>query len=96
MAQRRKRRQSGEWDEILAAFEASGQTAVAFCAEHGLKVSQFYKRRRYRREQRRFVAVEMPQAASQDMIEVALGAATVRCTARTPPTWVAELAAALP
>ena len=96
MDERKRRRSGAEWDEILTLHERSGQTAVAYCADHGLNVSQFYKRRRYRREQRRFVAVEMPPRVPQDSpIEVAIGEVTVRCTARTPPRWIGELASAL-
>ena len=95
MGERERCRTGAEWDEILTSFDRSGETAVAFCADHGLNVSQFYKRRRYRREHRRFVAVEITRTQPASEIEVTIGAVTVRCTAQTPPAWVAELARAL-
>ncbi len=37
----RKRRDSGRWAAIVAAYEKSGKSVPAFCAERRLKVSTF-------------------------------------------------------
>jgi len=38
-----------KWAARVEAFNASGQTQVAFCAEHGLHIKQFgYRLRKYR------------------------------------------------
>ena len=38
---RRVRRSKAEWHELVARFEASGQSRAAFCAEQGVVVSSF-------------------------------------------------------
>jgi len=98
MADSKRRRTSAEWEALCAAFESSGQSGVAFCAQRGLCLSHFYKRhRRYGRERQAFVAVEVERKPLADMgVVVELGAVTIRCTAQTPPGWIAEFAARLP
>ncbi len=44
--QRRVRRSEGEWRELVARFEQSGQTREAFCAEQGIVLSSFIRWRK--------------------------------------------------
>lgn len=95
-----RRRSREEWQSIVECFEASGQSARAFCAEQGLSVSYFYKRRKRLSDGPvgSFVAVRVPTRspmASNQAIAVELGAVTIRCHADTPPAWVAELVTTL-
>jgi hypothetical protein len=92
------RRTAAQWAEIFEAFEASGRTAMSFCAERGLSASYFYKRHKRWRTSRSsaFVPVRVDQQVpSSAPIVIEVDALTIRCNATTPPSWIAELVSAL-
>ena len=48
-----KKHSRGEWERLMASYEASDMTQRAFCAQHGLAYSSFcYWRKRLRTSQR--------------------------------------------
>ena len=90
---KRQRRSAAQWQRIVEQFEASGQTASAFCSAHDLNRAYFLKRRRQLQRPSRFVAVQ--RRVDADPITVQMADVTVRCSTQTSPEWLAELAARL-
>jgi putative transposase len=79
-----KKHSRGEWERLMASYEASDMTQRAFCAQHGLAYSSFS----YWRKQLRTAAatedimplVELPALALSDSawrVEVDLGQGVV-------------------
>lgn len=91
---RQARRES--WIRMLAAWERSGQSGVAFAAERRVDVRDLYRwRRRIRRQAPVAVRpnlIELPPiAVSAWAAEVATGNGTVRFSPSAPPRWAAQL-----
>jgi hypothetical protein len=103
------RRSREEWSRIVEAFERSGQSHEAFCAQHGLNVGSFrgwlYPLRRdaaqgkVARSATRLLPVRVSGAgAAIDegvMIEIVVGDTRLRVPDRVDPHYVAALVAAL-
>lgn len=89
------RRTAEQWLELVAEFEASGQSGKDFCTERGLCASHFYKKRRHMRRQA-FAPVRVAAAATTpDPITIELRGMTIRCTSDTPAAWLAEVIGAV-
>lgn len=94
-------RSTEEWQRLFAEQELSGQSVAAFCADHGLWASYFYRRRREAMGGRcrtlvrapatpqAFVPVTMTEVSSS--IELVIGEATLFLPIGVAPTWLAAL-----
>lgn len=97
------RRTREEWQALFAAQARSGLSAAAFCREHGLKASQFWRRRRQLQGPSRsgaarsaFVPVTVRRSVEPPVMELRVGPAlSLRLPGSVAPTWVAELLSAL-
>ncbi|HJL54080.1 MAG TPA: hypothetical protein QF695_15800 [Arenicellales bacterium] len=85
---KRERRSAAQWQELFSEFEGSGQKVTAFCAERGLNAQYFSKRCRQFKPSP-FVRVHAQTMTSPVTIQIAH--VTLRCTAETPPAWIADL-----
>ena len=92
---RRPRRTQAQWLELIARQQASGLSATAFCAENGVNLSRFYKRRRQLKQASSSEFVPVRVQASTAPITIQIADVTVRCSSGTPAAWIAELAACL-
>ena len=87
------RRSEAQWRDLIARWQQSGESAKAFCLAHGISLARFYKRRRELRPDpaQKFVPVRV----RADSVVVQIGDISVRCSASTPVSWIADLARAL-
>jgi hypothetical protein len=88
-----RRRTPSEWDEVFREFTTSGLSAVSFCKERGLNAGYFGKRHRQWRQGRStsFVRAQVRKVSPSVGITLELPDLTLRCSADTPPGWVADL-----
>jgi hypothetical protein len=103
------RRSREEWSQVVEAFERSGQSHEAFCAQHHINVGSFrgwlYRLRRgaargkVARSATRLLPVRVSASgATPDdavVIELAFGGVRLRVPDRVDPHYVAALVAAL-
>jgi hypothetical protein len=101
------RRSRDEWADVIAEFEAGGESHEEFCAGRDLNVGSFrgwlYRLRRERahgkvaRSATRMVPVHVRAGSepSDDVIEIAIPGVVLRVRAGVDVKYVAELAAAL-
>lgn len=92
---RGQRRTSAQWQQLLGEFEASGQTAKAFCKTRGISPSNFFKRRSAikARNGSAFVATRVNPGSSAITLQVE--EVSIRCGVETSPVWLAQLVTAL-
>ena len=88
-----KRRTLAQWQALVDEFEASDETARAFCLERGLSEQYFGKRRQLLRRSA-FAQIQVPARPERTSILVRRGEITIECNADTPPEWVAKLLSA--
>lgn len=95
-----RRRSSGEWVEIVEAWERSGESQRAFAAKRGVRLttlqSRIYRRRRERSSSRLVEVRVSPAARDFGPAEIVLpNGVTVRVATGTEPTWATALIKAL-
>jgi hypothetical protein len=86
-----------QWRALIDAQAASGQTAMAFCAAHGIDNKYFSTRKKQLATQpneSRFVAVTTSSLENQS-IQLYVGAAQLRIPASVSPQWLADVIKAL-
>ena len=96
-----KRRSKAEWIKICEAFDASGETPVAFARRRGLhRPTLVWWRSRLRREDalaspaNAFVEVVSEPSVSSPRAVVRIGEVAIEFIDGVPPaTWIADLAA---
>ena len=93
------RRTQDQWRELVKQQADSGQTATAFCTDHGVNAKYFSLRKQKlaqgpERKNTSFVAVKAPQMATSP-IDIQMGEVVVHCPANKSAEWIAELVRAL-
>ena len=95
------KRTTKDWKALVEAQAASGQTATAFCREHGINAKYFSTRRRALIEaplqgKSKFSPVTLPamQGGSELRVECA-GGVVLRLPSSVEPLWLAKLLRAL-
>lgn len=86
-----------QWRTLIDEQAASGQTAMAFCAERGIDNKYFSTRKKQLSAQsaeNRFVAVTTKPLESQS-IQLHIGAAQLRIPASISAQWLADVIKAL-
>ena len=91
----KQRRTPEQWRAIIADYESSGLSREAFCRTRKLNLDYFGKRLRQSKRSKPSRPAFMPVRVRQEGVVVEMGDVTVRCTAETPVTWIADLAASL-
>lgn len=91
-----RRRNAGEWADLLRRYSDSGQSMEAFAATEGLSARYFarkLKRLSHASKRSGFVRVTVPAMPAGLMIQV--GEVRIHCTGPVSPRWIGEVAAAL-
>lgn len=86
-----------QWRTLIEEQAASGQTAMAFCAERGIDNKYFSTRKKQltvRSKEGRFVAITTKPLENQS-IQLCIGAAQLRIPASVSPQWLADIIKAL-
>lgn len=86
-----------QWRTLIEEQAASGQTAMAFCAERGIDNKYFSTRKKQLTAQvgdSRFVAITT-KAFEHQSIQLCIGAAQLRIPASVSPQWLADVIKAL-
>jgi hypothetical protein len=86
-----------QWRTLIDEQSASGQTAMAFCAERGIDNKYFSTRKKQLMTQStesRFVAIKTKPLDNQS-IQLHVGAAQLRIPANVSPQWLADIIKAL-
>ncbi len=87
------RRTDEQWRGLLEEQRTSGQSNRAFCAAHGLCLSQFYKKRKQLAGSA-FVPVQVSRAATtaaSTLVAVEAEGVSIFCDTDTPTNWIADL-----
>ena len=96
-----KRRTKADWQALVDAHAASGQTATAFCRAHGLNSTYFSSRRRalcetQARSSAKLSPVSLPSGLSRSDIRLEYaGGVVLRLPSSAEPMWFARLLRAL-
>lgn len=90
-----RRRSTADWQQLVAEYEASGQTIHSFCKERSLSAGYFGKRRLLLRRREPVFSIGRVAAAPTGPVTVQLGELSIRCDSSVPATWLAELIVAL-
>lgn len=96
-----KRRTKADWQALVDAHAASGQTATAFCRAHGLNSKYFSTRRRAlvgapTKSKSKFSPVSLPPALHSGDIRVeCAGGVVLKLSSNIEPVWLAGLLRAL-
>ena len=100
-----KYRSEAEWLALISEQLDSGQSALAFCRDHGLSAKTFYRQRKALRKKclipadNAFVQVQpktVHPAAAPSALELYFQNSRLRLPPNTDPQWLAELMKALP
>ncbi|MDO8343395.1 MAG: IS66 family insertion sequence element accessory protein TnpB [Cellvibrio sp.] len=86
-----------QWRALIEKQAASGQTAMAFCAEHGIDNKYFSTRKKQLMTQStesRFVAVTTKPLENQS-IQLHIGAVQLCIPASVSPQWLVDVIKAL-
>lgn len=86
-----------QWRTLIEEQAASGQTAMAFCAERGIDNKYFSTRKKQltvQPEESRFVAITTKPLENQS-IQLCIGEAQLRIPASVSPQWLADIIKAL-
>ena len=86
-----------QWRALIEEQAASGQTAMAFCAERGIDNKYFSTRKKQlavQSAESRFVAVTTKPLENQS-IQLYIGAAQLRIPASVSAQWLADVIKAL-
>ncbi len=86
-----------QWQNLIEEQAASGQTAMAFCAERGIDNKYFSTRKNQLARsslENRFVAITTTPRENQ-FIQLSIGAAQLRIPASVSPQWLADVIKAL-
>lgn len=91
------RRSQAQWQALIEEQAASGQTAMAFCAERGIDHKYFSTRKKQLAKspsKSRFIAVAKKPLENHS-IQLCIGAAQLRVPANTSAQWLADVIKAL-
>ena len=94
-------RTTADWQALVDAHAASGQTATAFCRAHGLNSKYFSTRRRAlvgapTKLKSKFSPVSLPPALHSGDIRVeCAGGVVLKLSSNIEPVWLAGLLRAL-
>ena len=86
-----------QWRTLIDEQAASGQTAMAFCAERGINNKYFSTRKKQlltQSTESRFVTVTTKPLDNQS-IQLHIGGAQLRIPANVSPQWLADVIKAL-
>ena len=91
-----RRRSAADWQQVLAAYEDSGQSGTEFCQTNQIGLKSFYRAKgKYGSTESPntsgFVQVTTTQAQALSEIELILPHARLRLDAGVSPVWVSEL-----
>ncbi|MRJ43270.1 MULTISPECIES: IS66 family insertion sequence element accessory protein TnpA [Idiomarina] len=93
----RTHRSHAQWLELFEAFEQSGQTQAAFCAERALNPGYFCKRRRELLEEHDngFVQAQQVVYDSNRALTLRYGQLELTLPLHIEPQWLAQLVKSL-
>jgi len=91
-----RRRTAADWQQVLTAYEASGQSGVEFCQTNQIGLKSFYRAKgKYGSAEPlnscRFLQVTTEPAQALSEIELIVPHARLRLDAGVSPEWVGEL-----
>jgi len=94
---RRTHRSHAQWLELFEAFEQSGQTQAAFCAERDLNPAYFSKRRRELLEENDngFVQAQQVMQTNHHSLTLNYGGLALTLPLHVEPHWLAQLVKSL-
>ena len=93
----RTHRSHAQWLELFEAFEQSGQTQAAFCAERDLNPAYFSKRRRELLEENDngFVQAQQVMQTNHHSLTLNYGGLELSLPPDVEPQWLAQLVKSL-
>jgi hypothetical protein len=86
----RRYRSAAEWDEIIVAYRASGQSVSTFCREHEVCESSIYRRLSSKGETKTEF-VELPSAALRAAYEICVSGVALKVPSNESAERIAEL-----
>ena len=91
----KRRRSAAEWHTLLTEFESSDLPVAEFCRDRDLNEKYFIKCRGQWRKGLATPFVAAKLKVSSAPITIQFQDVSIRCSAQTPPAWLAHLVSAL-